>query len=232
MHIDKRWVFEPVFYIQNEESLFYLVDSYFNSVYKKNYELNNTNDVTSSFYTSTKNHFEINCCLFITLSCLIFKNGCKINKNELSGLLMLDLIAYYLILNKLYLYNGNVYKKVGGFEISYELVGSIKNLLFDEFEKNVFGYFFLNYPCHMEGLDLWCIIKTYKNDFEPKILKIGLLSQNILNPDFTVMEFNDGIYDIKNNKFYHDKNKFNNKRVTLKYYNKSYSRTRQDQPET
>ena len=68
---------------------------------------------------------------------------------------------------------------------------------------------------------------------ENNIIKIKLINNNKIDFNFNIMEFNDGIYDLRNNLFI-EKNKINtnikNKINTIKYYNKSYNRIRKNKP--
>jgi hypothetical protein len=74
----------------------------------------------------------------------------------------------------------------------------------------------------------------FKQDMEQNILKIQTLITNQIEFDYSYMEFTDGIYDIKINKFYPKNNikinKFYNV-ATHKYYNKSYNWVRQNIPQ-
>ena len=67
---------------------------------------------------------------------------------------------------------------------------------------------------------------------EYNILKIKNLTTNKITLNFSYLEFNDGIYNLMDNKFIQKKNfiDFNNLSTT-KYYNKSYNWIRQTQPE-
>jgi hypothetical protein len=64
---------------------------------------------------------------------------------------------------------------------------------------------------------------------ESTILKIKTITTNKIKFDYSLMEFSDGIYNIKLNKFLADKNIYKNC-STIKYYNKSYSYVRHNQP--
>jgi hypothetical protein len=60
------------------------------------------------------------------------------------------------------------------------------------------------------------------------------ISTQRIEPDFGLIEFTDGIYSIKYDRFFSKKENFNfsNKISTVKYYNKSYQRSRKDKPIT
>jgi hypothetical protein len=58
------------------------------------------------------------------------------------------------------------------------------------------------------------------------------ISTQRIYPDFGLIEFTDGVYSIRHNRFFQSKENyiFNNNTSTIKYYNKSYSRVRQNKP--
>jgi hypothetical protein len=62
---------------------------------------------------------------------------------------------------------------------------------------------------------------------------LTLITSNKFIPNYNLLEFKDGIYNIKNNKFLPKKNAkelINNKTATLKYYNVTYKHLKK--PET
>ena len=42
----------------------------------------------------------------------------------------------YLVINNLYIYKGNIYKKIKNYKISYIKFGSIEEVLYDKFQEN------------------------------------------------------------------------------------------------
>jgi hypothetical protein len=75
----------------------------------------------------------------------------------------------------------------------------------------------------------------FKKEMKDNILKIQTLISNQITFDYSYLEFIDGVYNIKQNKFYplttlNQNNVFSNV-STYKYYNKSYSRVRRNLPQ-
>ena len=230
LHNDKILVFPPLFLstILIKE----ILEKTFTQPYTKNYHLKNNFRIESdSFFYSEAVGFDD--FVFDDEVDDLFPNikGIMLNKNELNEDIFIDLILNYLTLKKYYLYNDNIYEKVDKMLISYKKVGTLKEILFDKFENNIVLFFTETFPCQFKGFDFYFLIKTFKNKMESSILKIKNITTSKIKLDFFFLEFNDGIYDIKNNKFIR-KNNFNERdAATIKYYNKSYSRVRQTQPE-
>ena len=163
---------------------------------------------------------------------LILSKGCVLKKNNVQENLFIDLILYYLILNEYYVYKDSVYKKIQDYKISYIIVGTIKEFLFENFQTNVLLYMEKNYPCHTIGINFWYLIKGFKLKAEQNILKITtlLLPENKIELDFSLMEFTDGVYNMKTNKFIKSGcNTFFNKK-TIKFYHQTYDYTRRTPP--
>ena len=156
--------------------------------------------------------------------------GVVLNKNELNENIFIDLILNYLYLKEYFIYNDNIYSKIDNTLISYKKLGTIKEIIFEEFEINIILYFTQTFPCQFTGFDFYFLIKTYKNQMENNILKIKNLTTNKINLNFSYLEFNDGVYSIEHNTFY-KKDYFSIKNITtVKYYNKSFNRIRQNKP--
>lgn len=161
--------------------------------------------------------------------------GCRIVNNKISQETFIDLILYYIILNDLYIYKNNIYEKIENSLISYRLKGTIIEELYNKFEDNIIPFFLKNYECHFKNFNFYFLIKFFKIKIENTIEKIKELTKNKINPNFNLMEFKDGIYDISNNRFIKknnintNNNKFYNL-STLKYYNQYYSWVRQNEP--
>tara|TARA_B110000977_G_scaffold171121_1_gene222350 strand:+ start:169 stop:714 length:546 start_codon:yes stop_codon:yes gene_type:complete len=151
-------------------------------------------------------------------------NGVQLRDNRLNKKIILDLIEYYLILNNLYIYNDNVYKKIEGFNISYELVGSITNILYSKFKENILLFFVTNFKMYFSGFDFYYLLTNDLMKSKQIIKEIGELSTNKIVLDFSLMEFTDGVYSITYDRFipakYIKENTTN--KSTIKYYNKSY----------
>jgi hypothetical protein len=202
-----------------------MVYNLFNEPYKKNYKLKNNCNEEEIYKIDPDYNIE-----FYPLDIffeqpkeILNLNGIILKKNELNENILTDLILNYLILNKMYIFNDNVYKKIENTLISYIKIGTIKEVIFENFDNNIILFFNQTYPCQSTGLDFYYLIKTYKNKMENNILKIKNLTTNKIRLNFSFLEFTDGIYDIQNNKFI-EKRLFNLKNIsTIKFYNKSYT---------
>jgi hypothetical protein len=229
LHKDKILVFPPKFKIAKRDIK--LVEDIFSTVYLNNYNIKNnfklsTNNNTSCEYLSIDylNYFEEESDNFPNIK------GIKLNKNELNENIFIDLILNYLILKDYYIYNDFIYSKIEYTLISYKKLGTIKEIIFEQFENNIISYLTENFPCQFIGFDFYFLIKTYKNQMENNILKIKNLSTNKITLNFSFLEFTDGIYDIEKNTFI-NKNNFRQLNIcTIKYYNKSYNWIRKNKP--
>jgi hypothetical protein len=160
--------------------------------------------------------------------------GIKIKDNVINQRTLINILQYYLILNNYYIYNDNIYLKIKFSKISYILVGSIKSLLYYNFQENVVGFFIKHLKMYFLGLDFNYLLSTYFIKTKSIIESIKDISTQRIEPDFGLIEFTDGIYSIKYDRFFSKKENFNfsNKISTVKYYNKSYQRSRKDKPIT
>ncbi len=153
-------------------------------------------------------------------------SGIVLRNNSLSQSVLIDLIQYYLVFNNLYLYKSSVYRKVKNSLVSYELVGSIEEVLYKGFIKNVVGFYTSYFEDYVKGLDFSFLVKNYLIKLKSNVLSIKDISTNRIDPDFSVIEFSDGLYFIKYDRFISKKDVLKmNKRLeitTVKYYNKSY----------
>ena len=230
LHVNKTLVFEPRFYTKDPD-MDLLYGTFFN-VYSKNYNMKNSKD--GNF---TKSDWE--CLTVHSLDCLHYNGinkvdtfqGIVLNKNCVTEYIFIDLIQYYLILNDLYVYNREVYLRVKDYSISYVKSGTVKDLLYEKFQENIIPYFIKNFPCQFIGFDFYFLIKTFKNKMQDNILKIQNLTTNKINLDFNYMEFSDGVYDIKNNKFFAKNSLHLMSICTIKYYYKTYQSVRKNKPD-
>jgi hypothetical protein len=226
LHKDKILIFPPKFKISLKYEQF-LINNFYDS-YNKNYNIKNKLEILN------KNHndsLEIeNLIYFEEADNYTNIQGIILNKNEINENIFIDLILNYLLFNDYFLFNDIVYEKIKDTLISYKKIGTLKEIVFDGFEKNIILYFLKNFPCQFIGFDFYFLIKTFKNKMENNILKIKNLSTNKIILNFSYLEFNDGIYDLEENKFINKKNFFKNNLATIKYYNKSYSSVRQNKP--
>jgi hypothetical protein len=138
-----------------------------------------------------------------------------------------------MVLNNLFINKNNIYKKLKDSFISYELIGTIEYLLFDNFQNIIIPFFISKFPIHFNNFDFYFLIKNFKNKMESDILKIKNITNNNIELDFNLMEFKDGIYNISKNTFISKKDLENDishckdNLCTIKYYDKSYNRVRQ-----
>lgn len=246
LHQNNQWVFKPLFSCLDKDVTF--IQDLFLSSYISNYNMHNTCKESIQIWTNSGIFTELKIyngpCFEIELEwrgssggimvdylCKDFI-GIKLDKNEFNENLIVDLICNYMYLNKLYLNNNNVYKKIKNSEISYEKLGSINDLFFEDFQNTIIPFYTINFPIQFEGFDFYSLMKNFKLKMENNILKIKLISNNKINFNFNVMEFTDGVYDLKNNLFIKKNEVFlwKNEISTLKYYNQSYGRIRQDKP--
>jgi hypothetical protein len=230
LHIDKKLIFSPRLSIIAKH--LNMVYNLFNEPYKKNYKLKN-NCNTEELHTIDSDYnieFHPLDIFFEQPEEVLNLSGIILKKNELNENILTDLILNYLTLNKMYIFNDSVYKKIDKTLISYEKIGTIKEVIFDNFENNIILFFNQTYPCQSIGLDFYYLIKTYKNKMENNILKIKNLTTNKIHLNFSFLEFTDGIYDIQNNKFLEKKLSNLKNIATIKFYNKSYDWIRHNKP--
>lgn len=229
LHKDKILVFPPRLDIL-EKYIHSGILNIFKKPYRDNYNLKNNFKLRNSEQENDYLHLQILDCFSKQPEKILNLNGIILNKNEINENTIIDLILNYLILNNYYVHNDNVYCKIENTLISYKRLDTIKEFIFNKFEDNIILYFTQNFPCQFTGFDFYHLIKTFKNKMEINILKIKNITSNKIDLNFSFLEFNDGVYDIIKNKFT-PKDYFNTLNVaTIKYYNKTYNRTRQDKP--
>ena len=162
-------------------------------------------------------------------------SGIRLLHNKINQRLLVNLLQYYIILNDYYIFNNNVYKKIPTTHISYELVGNIIDILYKEFHKNVVSYFLTNFNYYFDSFDFGYLMDTYFIKTKIIIENLKDIITNNIFLDFGFVEFNDGIYYFKQNKFIKKDQIIGSKYeniATIKYYNKSYSRLRHKYPST
>jgi hypothetical protein len=223
LHKNKTLVFPPKFKISYKHLDF--LDNIFSESYLKNYNLKNNLKELKEPYTYSRKYLDIDTLNYFDSEDSDYPSikGIKLNKNELNENIFIDLILNYLILMNYYIFNDYIYTKIENSLVSYRKIGTIKEIIFDQFETNIILYFSQNFPCQFKGFDFYFLVKTYKNQMENNILKIKNLTTNKIKLNFSFLEFNDGIYDIENNKFMSKKNFKPLDICTTKYYNKSYN---------
>lgn len=167
-----------------------------------------------------------------SLDVLDLFNGIKIVNNKLDQRTLINLLQYYLILNKYYIYNDSIYAKVENTKISYSLVGGLMSILYDKFQENVVVFFNTRFEFYFKGFDFSYLLDNYFVKTRTIIEAIQDISTQRIEPNFGLIEFTDGIYSIKYDRFFSNKGNyfFFDKMSTIKYYNKSYNWVRQNEP--
>lgn len=159
-------------------------------------------------------------------------NGIRLTHNRVDQRTLINILQYYLILNNYYIYNDNIYMKIKDSKISYTLVGSITEVLYVKFQDNVVKYFIMNFNNYFRGFDFSYLTDTHFVKTKSVIESIKDISTQRIEPDFGLIELKDGIYSIKYNRFFYNKDnhKFNSSVATIKYYGMSYSSVKQKKP--
>lgn len=159
-------------------------------------------------------------------------NGIKLTYNKIDQRTLINILQYYLILNEYYIHNDNIYTKIKESRISYRIIGGVKEILYDKFHENVVNYYINNFEHYFKGFDFSYLMDSYFLKSKNIIESIEDISTQRINPNFGLIEFTDGVYSIRYDRFFsHKKNySFSNKIQTTKYYNKSYNWVRQNKP--
>lgn len=158
--------------------------------------------------------------------------GVILRENTLNENTLISIIQYYLILNNLFLYKGDIYKKIKDSRISYKLIGSVVDVLYTNFQENVMSFYSFNFKYYFKGFDFDFLIKSYLYKSKNPIKNTNDITTNRIELDFSICEFKDGVYSIKYNRFFPNSEGcvFTNV-STIKYYDKSYEWTRKNRPE-
>jgi hypothetical protein len=156
----------------------------------------------------------------------ILKNftGIKLTNNKIDQTTLISLLQYYLILNNYYIYNDNIYEKIKESKISYKCIGSLMEVLYDKFQDNVVFYYVANFELYFKGFDFNHLLNNYFIKSKGVIESLKDISTQRIEPNFGLIEFTDGVYSIKYDRFFSNKTNytFSGKISTIKYYNKSY----------
>jgi hypothetical protein len=213
-------------------SYIFCIKDYFESVF-----LENLGNVTDFYLILNLNFISIDDSNF-------FRN---LNINQLSGVILknntinqgtlINLLQYYLILNDYYVYESNLYKRIDNTYISFILVDSIENELYNNFQERVIMFYTSFFENYFDGFDFNYLIRTQFIKSKNLIFSIKDISTNKIKPDFSIIEFKDGIYFIKYDRFIAKKDpnlldlKLKLKNIsTLKYFNKNYNWVRKNEP--
>lgn len=160
-------------------------------------------------------------------------NGIKLTYNKIDERTLINLLQYYLILNEYYIYKDNIYEKIKRTKISYILVGSLKEVLYDKFQENVVLFFINNLKYYFKGFDFNYLLDTYFIKTKSVIESIVDISTQRIEPNFDLIECTDGVYSIKYDRFFSsvDNLSFNTNVSTIKYYNKTFQSIRKRKPD-
>jgi hypothetical protein len=152
-------------------------------------------------------------------------NGIRLTYNKIDQRTLINLLQYYLILNEYYIYNDNIYVKIKESKISYKIVGGLKDILYEKFYENVVKYYINNFENYFKGFDFSYLMDSYFIKSKNIIECIKDISTQRIKPDFGLIEFTDGVYSIKYDRFFSNKINYNfsSSIHTIKYYNKSYN---------
>jgi hypothetical protein len=179
----------------------------------------------------------LNILFFKEISHILYNNlknikGIRLIYNKIDQRTLINLLQYYLILNNYYIYKDNIYTKIKNSLISYKLIGSVTDVLYNKFNENVISYYISNLEYYFKSLDFGYLLDTFFIKSKNIIENIKDISTQRIEPNFSLIEFSDGIYSIKYDRFF-SKNKFSNiniKMCTIKYYDKTYNSTRRLKP--
>ena len=157
--------------------------------------------------------------------------GIKLKDNDLNQNTIIYLLQYYLILNNYFIHKNEIYEKIENSLISYRLVGGIIDILYDKFQENVVMFYTVNFGSYFTGFDFNYLWVTYINKIKSVVESMNRISTQRIMLDFSLMEFTDGVYSIKYDRFFprRENSTFNNI-STIKYYNQSYNWVRQNKP--
>jgi hypothetical protein len=224
MYIHKNIIdfkINPILYII-EKYIKFSEDTFFN-IYER---LNFFSGFAKIELFFNKNFIQNNSILYtVPITKSLYSNivGCKIENRNINQETIIGLILYYIQIKGYYLYNDNLYIKIEKSLISYRIVGSIEEILYEKFEENIVNFFQENFDCHFKGFNFYNLIKQYKQKVKKLVETIKDLTTNKINPVFSLLEFTDGIYNYNTNKFLKKSDiKLNNTATTLKYYDKTY----------
>jgi hypothetical protein len=147
----------------------------------------------------------------------------KIEKDDNKNII-LNMWNYYLTLNNYYIYNNCIFEKVENYEISYKKKYKI-SFLYENIHE-VISFFINLLPTQFVNYNFYEITSKYIMYNEQLIQTLKLVTTNKIKPNFNLLEFKDGIYNMKLNKFIPKKifKKLNPSPIinTIKFYNRTY----------
>lgn len=131
---------------------------------------------------------------------------------------ILILWEYFLLLNNFVINKDTIYRKIENSIISYEKVSELNKLYENFFE--ITSYFKINFKIQFNNFNEVVFATKFLKNKEEKIKRFKDITTKKIEFDYNIMEFTDGIYSIKHNKFIR-KNKFdkNNEKSLQKFLN-------------
>ena len=192
--------------------------------------------VTASFYKGLFQNLYNIICFYLGWGCEVVEinnkkengflntiSGVRLRNNVVDQTTLINLLQYFLVLKNFYIHGGNIYEKITDTLISYRLVGTIKNILYDGFKENVVDYFSVKFYNYFYCFDFNYLLASYLIDSIKIIGSIGDISTNKIDLDPHIMEFTDGVYLVEYNILILICNvgTLNNK-TTTRYYDKPY----------
>ena len=159
--------------------------------------------------------------------------GIKITFNKIDQRTLINILQYFLILNNYYLYNNYIYEKIENTYISYIEIGTIDKFLYEKFQENVIKFYITYFNAYFDGFDFNYLLTNYFIKSKNLIIEsLKDITTNKIELDFSLMEFTDGVYSIKDNKFLPKDSikKIYTHKSTIKYYNKTYDWVRKNKP--
>ena len=127
-------------------------------------------------------------------------NGVKKINKEINKNIILNLWNYYLLINNLYIYNNNLYSKLNNYNISYKKEYKI-DILYKSFKEKIIPFFILTLPIQFLNYDFYGVMTKYIIQYKSLINTLILITFNKFNPNYNLLEFKDGVYNIKTNEF-------------------------------
>lgn len=130
----------------------------------------------------------------------------KKNLKEISIDFIFNLFTFYILANDIVFYNDKYFIKKKNTLITYEL-WCVKNKLLEKYDEIV--QFFINYNSnYVNNFDFFDLRRSNVvwNNLDSKLQNIDKTVNIKINIDYTLIEFKDGVFNLKTNVFYNKKN--------------------------
>lgn len=159
--------------------------------------------------------------------------GVTLRDNLINQGVLINLLQYYLILKNYFIFNESIYKKIDGSVLSYEYINTLEDELYNGFQENIIMFYTVNFEYYFKGFDFNYLLRVFFIKSKNIINSIKDITTNKIHPDFSIIEFKDGLYFILYDRFI-SKKLFKRpiKNIsTLKYYgDKNYNWVRKNEP--